>query len=79
MNVQNFTIHLLAYRCEMTEISCGIDKLLQLLTLVIEQPAASFKHFVPSCIALCLENILPNVTEATSAAIKPALFNLLSR
>ncbi|KAF6207217.1 hypothetical protein GE061_018457, partial [Apolygus lucorum] len=65
-------------QCEISEISCGVDKLLQLLTLVIEQPAASFKHFVPSCIALCLENILPNVTEVTSAAIKPALFNLLS-
>ncbi|CAH1405052.1 unnamed protein product [Nezara viridula] len=47
-------------QCEISEVSCGVDKLLQLLTLVIEQPAASFKHFVPSCIALCLENILPS-------------------
>lgn len=65
-------------QCEISEIACGVDKLLQLLTLVIEQPAASFKHFVPSCIALCLENILPSVTEATSSSIKPPLFHLLS-
>ncbi|XP_073971870.1 exportin ellipsoid body open isoform X2 [Rhodnius prolixus] len=65
-------------QCEISEISCGVDKLLQLLTLVIEQPAASFKHFVPSCIALCLENILPSVTESTSGIIKPPLFHLLS-
>ncbi|XP_014246351.1 exportin-6 [Cimex lectularius] len=65
-------------QCEISEISCGVDKLLQLLTLVIEQPAASFKHFVPSCIALCLENILPSVTEATSGTIKPPLYHLLS-
>ncbi|KAL1132160.1 hypothetical protein AAG570_010117, partial [Ranatra chinensis] len=62
---------------EVSEMTCGVDKLLELLTLVIEQPAASFKHFVPSCIALCLENILPSVTDATSPTVKPPLFQLL--
>jgi hypothetical protein len=60
-------------------MTCGVDKLLDLLTLVIEQPAASFKHFVPSCIALCLENILPSLTEQTSHIVKPPLFRLLYR
>ncbi|XP_049807007.1 exportin-6-B isoform X3 [Schistocerca nitens] len=54
-----------------------VEKFLQLLQLVIAEPAASFKRFVPSTITLCLEHVYPLVAESPSPEIKPALFGLL--
>lgn len=38
-----------------------VDKFLRLLQLVIAEPGAAFKRFVPSTITLCLEHVYPLV------------------
>jgi hypothetical protein len=38
-----------------------VEKFLQLLQLVMAEPSASFKRFVPSTISLCLDHVYPLV------------------
>jgi hypothetical protein len=38
-----------------------VEKFLQLLQLVMAEPGASFKRFVPSTISLCLDHVYPLV------------------
>ncbi|XP_054270762.1 exportin-6-A isoform X2 [Macrosteles quadrilineatus] len=56
---------------------CGVDKLLQLLVLIVEQASGIFKQFIPSCVTLCLDHIYPAVYNSPNSNIKPCLFHLL--
>jgi len=38
-----------------------VEKFLELLQLVMAEPGASFKRFVPSTISLCLDHVYPLV------------------
>jgi hypothetical protein len=38
-----------------------VEKFLQLLQLVMAEPSASFKRFVPSTVSLCLDHVYPLV------------------
>lgn len=38
-----------------------VEKLLELLQLVMAKPGASFKPFVPSTISLCSDHVYPSV------------------
>lgn len=40
---------------------CGLDKLLQILQLVVESPGSSHKTFLPGVLQLCMESIYPLV------------------
>ncbi|PNF22047.1 Exportin-6 [Cryptotermes secundus] len=54
-----------------------VEKFLQLLQLVMAEPSASFKRFVPSTISLCLDHVYPLVADMPSPDVKPALFGVL--
>jgi len=38
-----------------------VEKFLELLQLVMAEPGASFKRFVPSTVSLCLDHVYPLV------------------
>ncbi|XP_046680832.1 exportin-6-A isoform X2 [Homalodisca vitripennis] len=57
---------------------CGVDKLLQLLVLIVQQASGVFKQFIPSCVTLCLDHIYPAIYNSPNSNIKPCLFHLLS-
>ncbi|XP_056643159.1 exportin-6-like isoform X1 [Diorhabda sublineata] len=40
---------------------CGLDKLLQILQLVVEAPGSNHKIFLPGILQLCMETIYPSV------------------
>ncbi|XP_021927529.1 exportin-6 isoform X3 [Zootermopsis nevadensis] len=54
-----------------------VEKFLQLLQLVMAEPSASFKRFVPSTISLCLDHVYRLVADTPSPDVKPALFGVL--
>lgn len=54
-----------------------VEKFLELLQLVMAEPGASFKRFVPSTISLCLDHVYPLVADTPSPNVKPALFGVL--
>lgn len=37
----------------------GLDKLLQILQLVVEAPGSGYKAFLPGILQLCLQNVYP--------------------
>lgn len=60
------------------DCEAGVDKLLQLLVLIVEQSAPVFKQFVPSCITLCLDHIYPELNSLSAPNIVSNVFHLLS-
>ncbi|KFM76171.1 Exportin-6, partial [Stegodyphus mimosarum] len=56
-----------------------IEKLLQLLQQVVQEPNSNFKAFLPSTINLCLDQIYPLVAERSSSEVKPPLYELLHK
>ncbi|XP_063222177.1 exportin-6-B-like isoform X3 [Bacillus rossius redtenbacheri] len=54
-----------------------IEKFLQLLQLVMAEPGAAFKSFVPGTVALCLDHIYPLVRESELPDVKLQLFAVL--
>ncbi|XP_075220415.1 exportin ellipsoid body open [Lycorma delicatula] len=71
------TVFLTAYQsADLKENSCGVEQLLELLTLIVEHPANTYKQFIPNCIELCLDQIYPHIADISSPQIKPAFFQL---
>nr|XP_018917287.1 PREDICTED: exportin-6-A isoform X2 [Bemisia tabaci] len=60
-----------------SNITIGIDKLLQLLMFIVELPSSAFKHFVPCCINLCMQLLLPDNGTHVNPDIKAPLFQLV--
>lgn len=60
---------------------CGLDKLLQILQLVIEAPGNGYKTFLPGILQLCMENIYPLIVSqgSNSPDVSVALISLLYR
>ncbi|XP_015917777.1 exportin-6 isoform X2 [Parasteatoda tepidariorum] len=56
-----------------------IEKLLQLLQQIVQEPNSQFKAFLPSTINLCLSQIYPLIAERPSSEVKPPLFELLHK
>lgn len=56
-----------------------IEKLLQLLQQVVQEPNSNFKAFLPITINLCMGQIYPLIAERTSSEVKPPLFELLHK
>ncbi|XP_071494224.1 exportin-6-like [Diadema antillarum] len=62
------------------ESSSGIsvvEKFLQILEIIVQEPGSAFKTFLPSIISICMEHIYPIIAERASPDIKPALYKLL--
>lgn len=59
----------------------GLDKLLQILQFVIDAPGASYKHFLPGILELCLKNVYPVIVNQASEYpdVYMALLTLLHR
>lgn len=59
----------------------GLDKLLQILQLVVEAPGNSYKTFLPSILQLCMENVYPLIVNQASECpdVFLALLTLLHR
>lgn len=47
-----------------------INKFLKILQLLVQEPAASFKAFLPNIIGLCMEQLYPIITEVCSVRFK---------
>ncbi|XP_055948034.1 exportin-6-like isoform X2 [Argiope bruennichi] len=71
--VMEFTLNECSSGCKV------IEKLLQLLQQVVQEPSSQFKAFLPSTINLCLCQIYPLVAERPSSEVKPPLFELLHK
>ncbi|GFQ82242.1 exportin-6 [Trichonephila clavata] len=56
-----------------------IEKLLQLLQQVVQEPSSHFKAFLPSTINLCLCQIYPLIAQDPSSEVKLPLFDLLHK
>ncbi|XP_028138810.1 exportin-6 [Diabrotica virgifera virgifera] len=58
---------------------CGLDKLLQILQLVVESPGNGYKTFLPGILQLCMENIYPLIVSqgGNSPDVFVALLTLL--
>ncbi|GIX90391.1 exportin-6 [Caerostris extrusa] len=69
--VMEFTLNESSSGCKV------IEKLLQLLQQVVQEPSSHFKAFLPSTIELCLGQIYPFIAERPSSEVKPPLFELL--
>jgi len=54
-----------------------VEKFIQILELIIDEPGKSFKAFTPSIIVLAVEQIYPIVSQRESPEVKEALFHLL--
>lgn len=39
----------------------GLDKLLQILQIVVESPGTSYKNFLPGILQLCMQHVYPIV------------------
>lgn len=60
---------------QQTSNLAGLDKLLQILQLIVEAPGNSFKTFLPSILQLCMENVYPLI--APQANDHPDIFAAL--
>lgn len=56
----------------------AIERLLRILQIVVQEPGASFKRFLPSTLALCLDHIYPCVAQLPSSDLKETLYHLLT-
>lgn len=54
-----------------------ISKFLKILQLLVQEPAASFKAFLPNIIGLCMEQLYPILTEQPCPYIKCEFYELL--
>ncbi|XP_041473600.1 exportin-6-like [Lytechinus variegatus] len=54
-----------------------VEKFLQILEIIVQEPGSAFKTFLPSIISICMDHIYPIVAEKSSPDIKPALYRLL--
>jgi len=54
-----------------------VEKFIQILELIIDEPGKSFKAFTPNIIILAVEQIYPIVSQRESPEVKEALFHLL--
>lgn len=48
---------------EGTAGSCVINKFLKILQLLVQEPASSFKTFLPNIIGLCMDQLYPIIIE----------------
>ncbi|XP_076324683.1 LOW QUALITY PROTEIN: exportin-6-like [Tachypleus tridentatus] len=75
-----FTSEQLLSGCITHERNAGcrvVEKFLNLLEKVIQEPGSAFKAFIPSTITLCMDQIYPVIAERPSPEVKQALFELL--
>ncbi|ELK10904.1 Exportin-6 [Pteropus alecto] len=56
-----------------------VEKFLKILQVVVQEPGQVFKPFLPSIIALCMEQVYPIIAERPSPDVKAELFELLFR
>ncbi|XP_054991148.1 exportin-6 isoform X3 [Sorex araneus] len=56
-----------------------VEKFLKILQVVVQEPGQAFKPFLPSIIALCMEQVYPIIAERPSPDVKAELFELLFR
>uniref|UniRef100_H2Y847 Importin N-terminal domain-containing protein n=1 Tax=Ciona savignyi TaxID=51511 RepID=H2Y847_CIOSA len=56
-----------------------VEKFIEILELVIEEPGNSFKTFTPSIIVLAVQQIYPIICQRPSSDVKGVLFHLLHR
>ncbi|KAK2571880.1 Exportin-6 [Acropora cervicornis] len=54
-----------------------INKFLKILQLLVQEPAASFKAFLPNIIGLCMEQLYPIIIEQSCPDIKCEFYELL--
>uniref|UniRef100_A0A8C7QV62 Importin N-terminal domain-containing protein n=1 Tax=Oncorhynchus mykiss TaxID=8022 RepID=A0A8C7QV62_ONCMY len=54
-----------------------VEKFLKILQVVVQEPGQAFKPFLPSIIALCMEQVYPIVAERSSPDVKAEMFELL--
>lgn len=62
---------------ESTAGSRVINKFLKILQLLVQEPAASFKAFLPNIIGLCMEQLYPILAEQPCPDIKCEFYELL--
>jgi len=56
----------------------AVDRLLRILQIVVQDPGAAFKRFLPSTLLLCLDHIYPCIAQSPSSDLKETLYNLLT-
>lgn len=56
-----------------------VEKFLKILQVVVQEPGQAFKPFLPSIIALCMQQVYPIIAERPSPDVKAELFELLFR
>ncbi|XP_074647944.1 exportin-6-like [Tubulanus polymorphus] len=64
----------------MEETTAGIqviEKFLKILELIVKEPGASFRAFLPSIISIIMEHIYPIIAERSSPDIKSTLYAIL--
>ncbi|XP_033630549.1 exportin-6-like [Asterias rubens] len=54
-----------------------VEKFLQILEIIVQEPGSAFKAFLPSIIGICMDHIYPVIAQRATPDIKPALYNLL--
>lgn len=54
-----------------------VEKFLSILTFIVSEPGPSFRKFVPSTLALCLDHIFPLVVDQQVSDIRAPMYNLL--
>ncbi|XP_052267006.1 exportin-6-like [Dreissena polymorpha] len=54
-----------------------IEKFLKILQIIVQEPGASFKRFLPSIINICIEYIYPVLAQRPSPDMKQVLYELL--
>lgn len=54
-----------------------VEKFLKILQVVVQEPGQVFKPFLPSIIALCMEQVYPIIAEVGGARGKvPCVFSI---
>ncbi|KAI0232540.1 Exportin-6-A, partial [Lamellibrachia satsuma] len=54
-----------------------VDRFLKILELIVQEPGAAFKAFLPNIISICMDHIYPIIAQKPTVDIKPALYELL--
>ncbi|XP_038064327.1 exportin-6-like isoform X1 [Patiria miniata] len=54
-----------------------VEKFLQILEIIVQEPGSAFKAFLPTIISICMDHIYPIIAQRASPDIKPALYKLL--
>lgn len=54
-----------------------IEKFLKILELIVQEPGAAFKAFLPNVISICMDHVYPIIAQRPTSDIKHALYELL--